>query len=278
MNQFAYYTEPDDVYHGKAKDYVSAHTLAVYLDSPYQFKRMRDGLAYPPKENDAFAFGTAFHMAVLQPDLFEKTYIDADDMAPVNPKTGKPYGKDTNKYQDWLATIPKDKRILPAEDFTIISRMKDGISRQEDAKALLSYPFYPEAVIRQNMNGINCQSKLDYIFIDNGIVNIIDLKSTRSLKAFMDTIYAEKSGEAGYGYLRQAAFYTKMARQSLGTNDTRFYFIACEKEEPWNCAVVKITDQTLTSEIGSIDVVMERMKGSFDKNEWPTGYEDIIEI
>ena len=77
--------------------------LKVIDKSPLAFQW---ALRHPREETEAMAFGTAFHLALLEPELFQESYVvapDFGDLRAVEGRTTKEQGK-ANKMArlEWL--------------------------------------------------------------------------------------------------------------------------------------------------------------------------------
>lgn len=270
-----YYTEPDDVYHAQSKKFLSSHMLMEFIESPRQYNRIMTGQAWPQGDNENFKFGAAFHMAVLQPELFAKTYTDDGD-APINPKTGKPYGDGTQKYAEWLSTLPSGTNVLSREKLNIIENMRDGIYRNPDAKRIFDVPFYAEHVVRKEIFGIQCQGKMDHVCETNQI-EITDMKTTGDIRKFKYDIDS-------FMYLYQMAFYYLLGTAEF-SQAPLMSMIACSKKEPWDCQVWCVLPETLEifinggiykhKPIEGIKNAIARIKECQAKNIWPTGLEGV---
>lgn len=268
-----YYTEPDEVYHAQSRKYLSSHMLMEFMRSPYQYNRIMTGIA-SSSDSSAFSFGTAFHMAVLQPDKFEETYID-DTGSPINPSTGKPYGKDTKKYQDWLMSLPKGKIVLHTDELQLIYNMLGGIERNDDVKGMLSVDFYPEHVIRRELYGVECQCKLDFLSKDASV--ILDVKTSNDVRKFRYQV-----DEYNYNY--QMAFYYLMVSSEYLLAPGVF-LAAFDKSEPWDCKLFGVSSETLTTFINGgtyknkpvkgIRFLIEQLKDCRERGVWPTGLEGV---
>lgn len=274
MNPFNYFTETDEVYHAKSRKYTNSHMLMEFMRSPYQYNRIRQGLAYPAKENDNFSFGTAFHMAVLQPDLFSESYVNADELGPYNQKTGKLFGKDTKEFGKWVGSIFPRKHLY-GDDFSLIERMKDGIERNDDVKGMLSTEFYSEHIIRRELFGVECQCKLDFLAKDASV--ILDVKTSKDVRKFRYQV-----DECNYNY-QMAFYYLIVSSEYLLVPGV--FLAAFDKSEPWDCKMFGVSPETLTTFINGgiyknkkvvgIKALIEQLKDCRDRGVWPTGLEGI---
>ena len=91
--------EPMAEYHAKSNQYLSSGKLKNFRDeSPAYFKADLEG-KIKPFDSVAFAQGRAAHTLILEGrNVYDNTYRIG---GPVNPKTGKHYGRNTQKFADW---------------------------------------------------------------------------------------------------------------------------------------------------------------------------------
>ena len=93
-----------------------------------------------------------------------------------------------------------------------------------------------EGVVRAEYCGRQCQIRIDWLNVHQGIV---DLKTVDELTWF-------EADAKRYGYVHQVAFYRAVLAQVIGVAMPVF-FIAVEKKEPYRCGVWKVTEDSLLS-------------------------------
>ena len=99
--------EPATEYHAKRNEYLSSHMLADFRKCPELFHKKETGLI-ENEDRPAYVIGRAAHCLILEGgEEFHSQYTVGE---PINEKTGKPYGKSTLAYQDWLAAQDKGSR------------------------------------------------------------------------------------------------------------------------------------------------------------------------
>jgi hypothetical protein len=127
----------NEIYHNSEeyKDYWSSSNIKKYLDTPREAHYQK--FFAPHKETDALAFGSALH------DFLESKHITGKDFPynifepPINPKTGKSYGKETKAYQLELSKI---ENPISADDMQTIDEIWSMIRNS-------SYSWYFEQTI-----------------------------------------------------------------------------------------------------------------------------------
>jgi hypothetical protein len=180
---------------------------------------------------------------------------------PVNERTGKPYGKSTLAYQNWLQS--QTKAVISPKDYDFIKRLQVAVNQHNVAAELLQDGI-AEGVIRINYCGMPCQIRMDFF---NPACGIIDLKTCDNLDFF-------EFDARRYQYIHQAAFYRAVLREASGKNFP-FILIAVEKQQPFRCGVWRICDEALNSAKAENKAAIERLKKCRTDNNWPSGYEEI---
>ena len=254
-------TIPAAEYHAASRrgEYVSSHLLADFRESPELYRRKVSG-EIEDADTPSLALGRATHCLVLEGrDAFDEQYVVAD--GPVNPRTGEPFGKATKAYADWQAS--QTKEVVGTKDFGFIVKLQKSVWLHDAASALLN-EGQAEGVVRADCCGVLCQSRLDWLSNEYGIV---DLKTCDSLKWFENDCRR-------YGYIYQMAFYRAVMREATGET-VPVRLIAVEKNEPFSTGVWELTDDVLEQAELVNEAALRRLRECRLKNEWPTGYEAI---
>jgi len=250
-------TEPAPEYHLKRDKFLSSHALGDFRRCPALFHGKTSG-EIADEDRPAYIIGRAAHTLILEGiDAFNAEYVVGE---PVNPNTGKAYGKTTQAYQAWFET--QDKPVVAPSDFEFIKRLQAAVWTHIEAGNLLQDGI-AEGVVRTEYCGVPCQIRMDFFSDPYGI---IDLKTCDNLDYF-------ESDARRFQYIHQAAFYRAILRKVTGRNYP-FRFIAVEKHEPLRCGVWQVADETL--ELAEIEnaAAIGRLKQCRAENCWPTGYEE----
>lgn len=259
QNEFPYLSqEPEDEYHSKRGDFLSSHLLGDFRKSPLLYQKKITGLI-KDEDRPAYKIGRAAHKLILEgSDAFSEAFAIG---GPINPKTGKPYGIGTQKYEEWQKE--QGKPAISDDQFDLIRNLAIGVAINENAGELLGYGI-PERVARENLCGIPCQIRMDWFNPDKGI---IDLKTCEDLTWF-------EADAKRFGYIHQAAFYRSVLEAASGKQHD-FYFVAVEKREPFRCGVWKVSKDVLSIAQKENEDAIGRLIKSKHEDVWPTGYEDI---
>jgi hypothetical protein len=250
--------EPAEVYHAKAKDYLSSHALADFRRCPVLFHKKKQGLI-PDKDSPAYLLGRAAHTLILEGrDAFEAGYAFG---GPINPQTGKPYGVNTKAFAEWLAI--QGKPALSDDQLAQVEQMAAGVQQHDAATDLLSLG-QAEGVVRIEYRGLLCQIRIDWLNPEQGIV---DLKTCDDLTWF-------EADARRFEYVHQLAFYRAVLAQAVGGLVT-VHIVAVEKKEPFRCGVWRVGQDVLAIAQEDNEQAIDRLLGCYATDVWPTGYEDI---
>ena len=170
------------------------------------------------KDTPAMAFGTATHMAVLEPHLLETTYAclaaDHDGRA----KAGK----------DAMAEIAASGLTpIKYDEYQAVLRIRDSLHADPIIQKLLRGAVYEQSAFYTDPEtGVQCRCRPD-IYNPN-IRMMADVKTTRdaSLWGFSKAIEE-------YGYHVQDAFYSDVWEGAGGGDVDAFVFIAVESAAPY---------------------------------------------
>jgi len=95
--------EPADEYHARAGEYLSSHQLLDFIACPWLYRKKQLGLIDEP-ESSAYLLGRAAHCRILEGrDAYEAQFAIG---GPINPRTKKPFGKETKAFRDWCEGKP----------------------------------------------------------------------------------------------------------------------------------------------------------------------------
>jgi len=250
--------EPAEVYHAKAGEYLSSHMLAEFRRNPLLFHKKELGLI-EDQDRPAYVLGRAAHVLILEGrEAYEQAYAIG---GPINPKTGQPFGSRTKAFQEWAEE--QGKPVLNDDQAALIESLNSSVRAHEHASWLLADGI-PEGVIRAEYCGLPCQSRLDWLNPERGIV---DLKTCDNL----DWLQMDARS---YGYVYQLAFYRSLTATLTGER-LPVYMIAVEKREPLRTGVWRMSEEVLGLAQKENEEAIARLIACREKDEWLTGYEDI---
>jgi hypothetical protein len=173
---------------------------------------LHEQIVNPPAPTKDKTLGSAIHAAILQPELFEKTYAMAGGCAGTTAKgsactfagsifrDGKWYCKTHDPLKG--VAVNSDRIILSEEDYGMCMRAKEGCEKHPLVHSLLSDPsnIIEVTIVVLDKNGILRRSRLDILQPSRRLV--VDLKTTDDVSkaAFSRSIDS-------FGYYRQGPFY-----------------------------------------------------------------------
>jgi exodeoxyribonuclease VIII len=179
----------------------------------------------------ALLFGTAVHAAVLEPELFKQTYIQAPAL-----------NKNTTAYKQVVADAREAGQILLSpEDFESIEGITASLHEHETATKAVYADGISEAtfIAKDPGTGLELKCRADRVTESGWLV---DLKTTIDAgeQAFSRTV-------ANYGYHIQAAYYMHVVEVATGIRPRGFLFVAVEKTAPFGVQVFKASPDLVQS-------------------------------
>ena len=251
-------SEPADVYHAKAGEYLSSHQLLDFMKCPLLHQKKRAGLI-DEKESTAYLVGRAAHVRILEGKAEYESQFALG--GPINPTTGKPYGSLTKKFAEWKES--QGKPVLTFEQIDLVEQMARGVALNDNAVDLISYGI-AEGVLRTDYCGLPCQIRIDWLNPNRGIV---DFKTCDDLTWF-------EADARRYRYHNQMAFYQSVLKETIGIY-VPVHLIAIEKKQPHRCGLWRVSDDCLAMARQDNEAAIERLTSCRNKDIWPTGYEEV---
>ena len=188
--------------------------MGDFRKCPHLYFKRISGLLVD-EDRPAYLLGRAVHVRILEGrDRYNAAFAVG---GPINPKTGKPFGSNTNAFAEWAAA--QAKPVLTAEQAQLVENIAVGVAMNSVAVDLI-VDGVAEGVLRAEYGGIPCQTKMDWLNQHRGIT---DLKSTDDLTWF-------EADARRYGYAHQVAFYRSVLAIVTG-QFVPAYLIAVEKKE-----------------------------------------------
>lgn len=214
---------PNSVYH--SHPHVSNSQLTQIARSPAHFKYGATNAA-----TAAMAFGTAVHMALLEPEIFKSHYVCLKDVK----------DRRASEYKAAVAAHGEDRVLLPKEADQI-AMLCESVQAQTRLSEWLAEPGYRELSIFavDDQTGAPIRCRFDLLTLENIAV---DVKTTRDARpeAFSRSILQ-------YKYYVQDAFYSHVFRMATGLDLSGFKFAAIESDPPHAGKVYEL-DYTAKSE------------------------------
>src|SRR3990167_2840352 len=248
--------EPYAEYHEQGKHFLRSHALIDFRKCPLLFRKKQLGLI-PDEDKASYAVGRSAHKYILEgEEAFNREYVVG---GPVNPKTGKSFRIDTQKYAEWAAL--QSGTPIPESSFELIVNMKTAIQCHNRAAELIS-SGEAESVFRVELGGLPVQYRADWI----NKTTLVDLKTCRDLDRF-------ECDAKDFGYLWRMAFGHAVLEIETGV-EYDVEIIAVEKQEPYRVGVWKVHHDKLRLEKSENMVAIEQLKRCRESDTWPTLYEE----
>lgn len=215
-----------EVYHQRVEGIASKSALDLIARSPAHYRAWLDG--YSRKETPALSLGKAIHMALLEPALFERTYLIEPawgDLRATEGRTTKEQGKANKERRDAWRKEHAGAVILDSKEGATALGMVRAVAAHPLAQQLLEGARPEVTMIWEDPEtGLRCKARVDG---DNEeLETFLDVKSCLDARpeAFARSL-------ASLGYHDQDAMYREGAGV-LGRRIRNFVFVCVEKEPP----------------------------------------------
>jgi exodeoxyribonuclease VIII len=230
---------PAAIYHGTKA--LSKSGLDQFRKSPAHFRAWQDGTT-KNESSPALEFGTAVHMAILEPELFAKSYAVF---------TGDRRTKDGKAAYE--AVIASGMTTLNQEQWDNITGAAAAVHAHPAAAPLLN-GIQTEVSCFDSWNGVTVKARIDGLGKDY----IIDVKTTQDASP---ASFGKSCAQ--FRYHVQAAWYQRI------TGINRFVFIAVEKEAPYGVACYELDQLAIDVGHSIIDEQLKTFIECQELNSWP---------
>ena len=216
--------------------------------SPAHYKYALDN---PTKDTPALAFGRALHMAILQPEEFNRHYVIA-------PNVDRRTKEGREAYAQFMTDL-NDREAISVEDYHTITEMYNTVYSDPDAAELLDgcqteVPLFwtdPDTHIR-------CKCRLDAV--KPGVIVDIKTAMDASPRAFKNAVLK-------FGYEVQTAHYMR-GYKSQHDEPVEFYFIVIEKDPPYAINVVHAPASVIDRGTYMLIDALEKLKECRKHRRW----------
>lgn len=207
---------------------VNWSSLKHILRSPLHYQHAR---TVGVKETAAMRFGTAVHLAILEPEQFRVRYA-------VEPEFGDCRSSKNRDARDQWRAEHQHIATMEQDDWDRIGACASAVHAHRPAMNLLRGAEVEQGLTWVDREtGVPCKGRLDAI---NG-TSVIDLKTTTSAEP-----WAFQSRAAKLLYHAQLAFYCDGLTEVTGAASGA-YFIAAESDAPHDVAVYELGDDALAA-------------------------------
>lgn len=252
------YRQKEEAYHNDSG--ISRSDCLNFSISPAHFLYYRNN---PKAETKAMTFGTAYHLAILEPELFER-YVGVlnEDVKAEN----KAWNSKANQQakDDFIASNPV---VISQDEADMIEWMRDKLYEKE---YILDYlkdekGGQPEVERFAYLHGQKLRVKIDWRHPGFNL----DLKT-----AYSANILDFQKEIINRAYYFQAGMYTDVDCEcETDLNDPKpFGFIAQEKDPPYEVSLHWINHELIAQGIMEYRQIVREIKQCFDHDVYP-GYD-----
>lgn len=258
MNEGKYTNLNNEDYHAD-KSSISRSSILDFIESPYRYWANHLNPDRPVREETpALVFGSAFHALILEPELFEASYIIKPE-----PVLLKDVGRTCyDIYKRQLEDIEcSGKTVLSQEQFKTLQIMKSQIDKHSDIKKLIEISSHEISYFWQDEgSGLLCKSRPD--IIHNHLV--VDLKTIINAAP-----YAFRNAMAERGYHIQAAMIRDAVMAIEDRKITDFLNIAIEKTYPYSIGIYLIDEKAVNIGERQYKSALLEMKKCLEEDKFP---------
>lgn len=252
--------EPNDVYH--ATDALSNSSFKDFMESPRRYQARHITGEIQRQQKDCFDFGAMFHMAVLEPDLFTRSYTTYSP--PEYKGTGAKQRRE-DYDAEWEAKYPEAKRMTFDQD-VLLAHMTESIREV--------ITFFPtdlhEVTFRAKTEFGLMQCRVD--LLESNMVQPWDFKTCRNIAKVQQDFWK-------FGYDRQDAFYRYVMEAITGISVPPMKFLAVETSAPYETGVFQVTLEEAEMARHELFADLCRYAECKKRNNWPGMYgKDPIEL
>jgi hypothetical protein len=210
-----------------------------------------------PKKSDAMTLGIATHVAVLEPERFERDFAIWErrtDAGASAPRRGQ--------YWDDFQMLHLGKTVLTRDE---------GLLSKQIARAVRGSPIAmrylesgdPEVTMRWDRNERACKGRADWLVHMDGTPTIVGFKTARDCRHFQFGAQCAK-----LGYHLQFAFYHDGYHASTGVRPNLIEIVA-ESEPPHAVAVYRIPRDVIEQGREEYERLLEQLAHCERTKEWP---------
>jgi PDDEXK-like domain of unknown function (DUF3799) len=241
----------------KNSEGINSSGLKHILRSPahyyeYRYNRIEE------KDSEALIFGSLFHYAILEPELFRQRYLVQPNID-LRTNVGKEFKK------SWEKTYLRPDSILVPEKFSEkLKIMVDKMLGNTRVRNLLEKGVRETTIFWDDQKtGDRCKGRLDFI---SSLGHVVDIKTSKdaSEEAFMKAIW-------NYKYYIQVAHYLEAGRVTKAYDPNHFVFVVIEKDPPYEIALYEADNSVMGVGDQWRTKAMEIYSKCKKENRWP-GY------
>lgn len=249
------------------ESHLSFSALKAFLDSPKHFYKYK----MEKETTEAMEKGKRFHMAVLEPEKFDKTYWVFDDTEKVNEILANGYldakgvkksttsPRSVKPYKEWKSEVLAsniDREHIDKAEYETYTKMRNYLYLNEQTKPLMEGLKHKEKAFEFNQDGFVIKGQID----GEGDDYTIDLKKVADAKykkirwTIIDDLHH-----------MQAAIYPTAAKKSKHLN---IYI-----DEGCNVTVINFQESKLQEGFELFEFSLEKFTECAEGDMWQCSYD-----
>lgn len=252
--------ETNEQYHADAS-HVSASMLKVLHKSPQEYYERFVARTLMQETTPAMAFGSAFHMAILEPELFATTYT-------ITPKFDRRTNAGKAGWNDWQAAN-EGKLTIDQDSYSTLLTMQSSAMRNPELAQMLKAGGDIEKSIRWH-DRIDRKAKPDKVMPQFGVV--LDLKTIADASP-----HSFASTAAKLGWWIQSAWYLSAVMQAHPqVEQWRIIFAAIGKSPPHEVGLYQFTFEDCEWAEQECEKLVSELIRRQDNNDWLAGWQKEV--
>lgn len=257
-----------------AKEYHQAEGVSSSALRAMRGRHPYDSLYYrqhPKKPTAMMQLGTQVHLALFEPNAFERCYVDYPQKSDGKkvPKAGK---ENERIWEEWTLQLGEDQEGIDAEDREQVYDIVKDLREHELVAALLQKALSFECSMfwEDQKTGTLCKARPDIVIPE--IKGLFDLKVTTKADSHSFSHAIEE-----YGYHVQLHHYAEGAR-ALDLEIERLGLIVVERDEPRAIETYLIPTDEKKAAATEWRELLDQYAECQESGQWPRhtiGFKDI---
>jgi hypothetical protein len=212
-----------------------------------------------PSDSDAMGEGRRFHMALLQPDLYNTLILVVDDGS-ICAEIGGAKPRGTNKYKEWRDAVEKEalrsnQTIISIDEHQLHQAMVDRTLAVPHIKALLDNTMREQVIIGTHGN-VSTKGLID---CTDGSSYILDVKRVH-LPKFLRGFTYDRLSE----YINLMDYDSQLYHYGKLMNIETRYILFIPDEYPHTPCLVTLTPETITRGKYKFDQMFHEVRSAFN--------------
>lgn len=219
-------------------------------------KHYRYALAHP-KQTTALRLGTAAHVAVLEPERFDRQFAIWSRRSK---KTGKLCPRSGKFYNGFTAANP-GRDIITMDDAEEAMAIQAAVRGEPEAMVFLEIGD-PEVTLQWTIRGRHCKGRADWLTTVDGQPWVVGLKTARDPRHF---VFGNQAARLGY-HLQWAYYfdgYNFITDRIAGMVE-----IVVESSPPYDVVVYEIPDDIIQQGRDEYMVLLEQLAECEASDTW----------